>query len=50
LPERQARAAPAAPAPGAQSNLAGVKDEGLRAALEQLAAAMATTRGPPRVG
>jgi len=35
--------------PGAASNLVGVKDEGLRAALEDLAAQIAIAKGPPKI-
>lgn len=51
-------AKPAPPAEGAGANLApiaderlaGVKDDGLRAALEDLAAQLAKSGGPPRIG
>ncbi len=50
--ERAAAApeAPGAPAPGGLANLAGVKDEGLRTALEELAAQLGTAKGPPKIG
>lgn len=41
------------PQPGPKlpsANLAGVGDEGLRAALEELAAQIGSTRGPPKIG
>lgn len=41
-------AAPSAP-PATQTNLSGVKDEGLRSALEELAAQLGTVKGPPRI-
>jgi hypothetical protein len=42
--------APGAPAPGGLANLSGVKDEGLRTALEELAAQLGTAKGPPKIG
>lgn len=39
-----------APAPSGIANLSGVKDEGLRSALEELAAQLGTAKGPPRIG
>lgn len=38
------------PAPSGIANLSGVKDEGLRSALEELAAQLGTTKGPPKIG
>jgi hypothetical protein len=43
-------ARPPGAAPVDQPNLAGVKDEGLRTALEDLAAQLATAKGPPKIG
>ena len=39
-----------APAPSGLANLSGVKDEGLRSALEELAAQLGTAKGPPKIG
>ncbi|WP_199553520.1 DUF721 domain-containing protein [Sandaracinobacteroides hominis] len=51
VPKAPARdAPPPQAAPVRQSNLEGVKDEGLRAALEDLAAQIAVAKGPPRIG
>ncbi len=48
--DRPTRAeAPKAPAPSGLVNLSGVKDEGLRSALEELAAQLGTAKGPPRI-
>jgi hypothetical protein len=41
-------AAPATPAPAV--NLSGIRDEGLRSALEELAAQMGSAKAPPRIG
>jgi hypothetical protein len=38
------------PAPSGLANLSGVKDEGLRSALEELAAQIGTAKGPPKIG
>jgi hypothetical protein len=38
------------PAPSGIANLSGVKDEGLRTALEDLAAQLGGTKGAPRIG
>ncbi|MBS3960262.1 MAG: DUF721 domain-containing protein [Sandarakinorhabdus sp.] len=57
LPAVRQQPADARLAPGAQSeelapigNLVGVKDDGLRAALEDLAAQIAIAKGPPKIG
>lgn len=47
---------PAAPqearpvAPSGLTNLSGVKDDGLRSALEELAAQLGSAKGPPKIG
>ncbi len=41
---------PAPATPGSGPNLSGVKDQGLREALEDLARQVAATSGPPKVG
>jgi hypothetical protein len=38
------------PAPSGLVNLSGVKDDGLRSALEELAAQLGTAKGPPKIG
>jgi hypothetical protein len=43
-------AQPAPAGEGPKANLSGVKDEGLRAALEDLAAQLGTAKPPPRIG
>lgn len=58
VPQPPARVAPPAAGGPAQSNLApprlpalaGIRDDGLRAALEDLAAQLAAGSGPPKVG
>jgi hypothetical protein len=50
VPKQVARDAPPPQAkPVETGNLAGVKDDGLRAALEELAAQVAVAKGPPRI-
>lgn len=56
VPRPPARAAPPPPAQGVanlspvtQATLAGVKDDGLRAALQDLAAQLAESSGPPKI-
>jgi hypothetical protein len=43
-------APPRAPEPAPVTNLVGVRDEGLRAALQDLAAQVALQKGPPKIG
>lgn len=38
------------PQPSGLANLSGVKDEGLRSALEELAAQLGTAKAPPKIG
>lgn len=52
-PAERPRAAPANPAPASPAptvNLSGVRDEGLRSALEELAAQLGSAKAPPRIG
>jgi len=48
--ERPAVAAPAPTPSAAVRNLSGVKDEGLRGALEDLAAQLGSAKPPPKIG
>ncbi|WP_448579853.1 DUF721 domain-containing protein [Thermaurantiacus sp.] len=48
-PQAGEPAPPAPGAPAATANLKGIADEELRAALERLAAALGSSKGPPRV-
>jgi hypothetical protein len=52
VPKPAARAAAAAlpPSDAPAANLSGVGDEGLRSALEELAAQLGSRKGPPRIG
>jgi hypothetical protein len=49
VPAVPGQPAPAGPDAARQANLSGVKDEGLRAALEELAAQLGTAKGPPKI-
>jgi hypothetical protein len=49
-PAERPVAQPAPAGEGPKANLSGVKDEGLRAALEDLAAQLGTAKPPPRIG
>lgn len=51
VPQRVMPKAPAEPSPlSSNTNLSGIRDEGLRKALEELAAFIPATSGPPRIG
>ncbi len=49
-PAERAVPQPAPVGPGPTANLSGVKDEGLRLALEDLAAQLGTAKAPPKIG